>query len=63
MNDQLGWIQCTQCGWGCEVRRDEVEAGDYHDRQACDSCGIGPCLIDWTYPDGPGWVAKKEGGE
>ena len=36
----LGRIQCTQCGWGCEVRRDEVESGDYADRQACDSCGM-----------------------
>ena len=21
----LGWIQCSQCGWGCEVHRCEVE--------------------------------------
>jgi hypothetical protein len=33
----------------------DVEAGDYVDRQACPECGIGPCRIDWTYPDGPGW--------
>lgn len=47
MSAHLGWIQCTQCGWGCEVTRAEVDAGDYHDGQACGSCGIGPCRIDW----------------
>jgi hypothetical protein len=55
MTIELGWIQCTQCGWGCEVHRDEVELGDYVDRQSCPECCMGPCLIDWTYPDGPGW--------
>jgi len=52
----LGWIQCTQCGWGREVHRSEIEAGDCLDRQACPKCCVGPCKIDWTYPDGPGWV-------
>jgi hypothetical protein len=47
MSKHLGWIQCTQCGWGCEVTRAEVGAGDYHDGQACGSCGIGPCRIHW----------------
>jgi hypothetical protein len=47
VSKHLGWIQCTQCGWGCEVTRAEVDAGDYHDGQACGSCGIGPCRIDW----------------
>ncbi len=51
----LRWLQCTQCGHGHEVHRAEVKAGDYVDRQACPECGIGPCRIDWTYPDGPGW--------
>ena len=56
----LGWIQCTQCGWGREVHRSEIEAGDYLDRQACPECCIGPCKIDWTYPDGRGWVAVRD---
>ena len=56
MNSQdLGWLQCTQCGHGHEVHLADVEAGDYADRQACPVCGTGPCRIDWTYPDGPGW--------
>ena len=54
----IGWIQCSQCGWGCEVHRSEVEAGDYVDRQSCPDCGLGPCKIDWDYPDGSGWVAE-----
>lgn len=41
----LGWLQCTQCGYGHEVTREEVEIGDYTDRQACPSCCIGPCRI------------------
>ena len=45
----IGWIQCSQCGWGCELRRLEVEAGDYVDRQACDECGIGPTQTDMMY--------------
>jgi hypothetical protein len=57
-NKFLGWIQCTQCGWGTEVSRQEVEADDYHDGQACPSCDLGPCRIDWSYLDGPGWVAS-----
>jgi hypothetical protein len=56
----MGWIQCTQCGWGSEVSRSEVEAGDYTDRQACDHCGIGPCRIDWDWPDGPGWKYEEK---
>lgn len=44
-----GWIHCTQCGWGCQVHRAEVAAGDYHDRQACPHCGIGPCRINWEH--------------
>lgn len=56
----MGWIQCTQCGWGSEVNRSEVEAGDYTDRQACDHCGIGPCRIDWDWPDGPGWKYEEK---
>lgn len=55
----LGWMQCTQCGNGFEVTKEEVEAGDYVDRQCCDECGIGPMKIDWTYPDGPGWKADN----
>ena len=54
-NRKLGWIQCTQCGNGFEVTKEEIESGDYIDRQACDECGIGPMKIDWSYPDGPGW--------
>jgi hypothetical protein len=54
-NEHLGWIQCTQCGNGFVVHKVEVDVGDYVDRQACDECGIGPMLIDWTWPDGPGW--------
>lgn len=50
-----GWIQCTQCGNGFQVHKSEVDAGDYVDRQVCDHCGIGPMLIDWTWPDGEGW--------
>ena len=56
----LGWIQCSQCGWGCEIHKSEVDAGDYVDRQACPDCGLGPCRIDWNYPDGPGWVAEEK---
>ena len=52
----LGWIQCTQCGWGCEIHKSEVDAGDYVDRQACPDCGLGPCSIDWDYP----WVAEEK---
>ncbi len=55
--DNLGWLQCTQCGNGFEITREDVEAGDYHDRQACDHCCIGPMRIDWDYPDG--WTAKQ----
>lgn len=55
----LGWIQCTQCGNGFQVHKSEVDAGDYVDRQVCDHCGIGPMIIDWTWPDGPGWKADK----
>ena len=58
--DDLGWMQCTQCSWGTEVEGWEVEAGDYHDGQACQDCGLGPCRIDWDYPDGPGWVAEEK---
>ena len=58
--DDLGWIQCSQCGWGCEVHKSEVEAGDYVDRQACPDCGLGPCDIDWDYPDGPGWKYEEK---
>lgn len=54
-SENLGWIQCTQCGNGFEVTKQEVEIGDYIDRQSCDHCGIGPMRIDWNYPDGPGW--------
>ena len=56
----LGWIQCSQCGWGCEIHKSEVDAGDYVDRQACPDCCLGPCRIDWDYPDGPGWVAEEK---
>ena len=59
MSKDLGWIQCTQCGNGFEVTKQEVDAGDYVHRQACDCCGIGPMLIDWDYPDGPGWKAES----
>jgi hypothetical protein len=52
----LGWIQCSQCGWGCEIHKSEVDAGDYVDRQACPDCGLGPCRIDWDYP----WVAEEK---
>lgn len=55
LNNKLGWLQCTQCGHGHEVTKEEVEVGDYIDQGSCDSCGIGPVKIDWTYPDGPGW--------
>ena len=55
----IGWIGCTQCGWGCQFHRSEVELGDYVDRQSCPDCDLGPCRIDWDYPDGPGWVAEK----
>lgn len=58
--DDLGWIQCSQCGWGTEVEGWEVLAGDYVDRQACQDCGLGPCDIDWDYPSGPGWVAEEK---
>ena len=61
MSADLGWIQCSQCGWGCEVHRAEVEAGDYIDRQGCPECGLGPCRIDWDYPDGPGWKYEEGG--
>lgn len=44
-----GWIHCTQCGWGCQVHRADVEAGDYHDRQACPECCMGPCRINWEH--------------
>ena len=37
-----------------------MKAGDYHDGQACQDCGLGPCRIDWDYPDGPGWVAEEK---
>ena len=53
----LGWLQCTQCGNGFEVTRQDVECGDVVGRQACDECGLGPMLVDWDYPDGPGWRA------
>jgi hypothetical protein len=53
----FAWIQCTQCGWGTQLHREDVESGDYTDRQACPECDLGPCIIDWTYPDGRGWVA------
>lgn len=56
MTSDLGWIQCTQCGWGREVHRSEIEAGDCLDRQACPKCCVGPCKINWTYHDGTGWV-------
>lgn len=46
-----GWLQCTQCGYGQQVMRWEVEAGDYHDRQACPECCIGPCRIAWEKSD------------
>ena len=53
IKNNLGWMQCTQCGNGFEVTKQEVDCGDYVDRQACDCCGIGPMRIDWTYSDGP----------
>ena len=55
----IGWIQCSQCGFGQEVHRSEVEAGDWVDNQSCPDCGLGPCDIDFTWPDGSGWVAEK----
>jgi hypothetical protein len=55
----IGWIQCTQCGWGCELHRSEVEAGDFIHNMLCQECLEGPCKIDWTYPDGIGWVADN----
>jgi hypothetical protein len=57
IKNNIGWMQCTQCGNGFEVTKQEVDCGDYVDRQACDCCGIGPMIIDWTYPDGAGWTA------
>ena len=55
LKNKLAWIQCTQCGNGFEITKEEVDCGDHVDRQACDSCCIGPMIIDWDYPDGPGW--------
>jgi len=54
-NSDIGWLNCTQCGWGHKIQRWEVSAGDISDGQTCESCGLGPCRIDWTWPDGPGW--------
>lgn len=56
----LAWFQCTHCGYGIEIYRWEVEAGDFVDRQSCDHCGIGHMLIDWDYPDGPGWKYEEK---
>lgn len=40
------WIQCTQCGWGQQITNDEIDCGDFCNRQSCPECGLGPCLID-----------------
>lgn len=42
-----GWINCSECGWGCQIYRYEFEAGDYHDGQMCPDCCVGICRIDW----------------
>lgn len=54
----LGWFQCNQCGNGFEISREEIEIGDYVDRQACDYCGVGIMTVDFDYPDGLGWKAE-----
>jgi len=56
MTNNVGWIQCNQCGNGFPVSKEEVDSGDYVERQSCDHCGYGIMKIDWTWPDGPGWV-------
>ncbi len=58
-DDNLGWLQCNNCGNGFEITREEVEAGDYKNRQACEHCYGGIMTVDFTYPNGPGWVYKE----
>lgn len=58
--DDLGWIQCNSCGNGFEIYGYSVESGDYTDKQLCDHCLEGLMIIDWDYPDGPGWVAEEK---
>ncbi len=55
--DKLGWLQCSECGYGCEVEKWEVLCGDVTDGTVCQDCCVGICRIDWTYPDGKGWKA------
>ena len=45
--NQNGWIQCTQCGNGYSVCKQDIQSGDVVDRQACEHCGIGPMIISW----------------
>ena len=58
-NDNLGWFQCNQRGNGFRITREEIDCGDHVDRQACDHCYGGIMTVDFTYPDGPGWVFKE----
>jgi hypothetical protein len=44
-----GWINCSECGNGYEVSKEDVACGDVIDKSSCDHCGYGIMKIDWDH--------------